>query len=459
MRSRQHKPDDLLEMPVMEEPGPFKPVIPDMPMAGARPRISIQSQAQLSPVANPPKPLPEDPSLPQKKHPKENPVSKPKEKPKKQGQNNDHLSDRGSANPVHALLIPPAPSNPSSAHSSEVPGFESDAGEPNEARRPLTVRRMQGISELGEDNQKAVVRESDTSEFSEKSDIGKRSGKWHRKKTQDGDSHGEPDTDSSKVDDFAEDLAAIDGLPLMTFERARGRIFMSNTSNGTLPLHERVRRASLSLRAHSADSETTLDVMVSKSMIDDFFIAAHPTIVAAFTLKMPDDRPLQTRSSYLVTQGKEAVGALTGVGKHIEESVEKMMKTKKEVRETEEIVDVLSSKVDELKVCKGKLKQAVTESQGNGSFRQFMERVTMAVMAQIVWIFWMIIRLLKSPFLAPDQLPPIITVDEAKEKIVEVFKKTRERRKEEDRVRNSLDDDEEDEMSSDWTVFDRGERS
>jgi hypothetical protein len=56
-------------------------------------------------------------------------------------------------------------------------------------------------------------------------------------------------------------VAAIAAMPLMTFERA-----------------------------HAAESETTRDVMVSKSMIDNFFITAHPAIVAAFTLKMPDDR-------------------------------------------------------------------------------------------------------------------------------------------------------------------------
>jgi hypothetical protein len=157
-------------------------------------------------------------------------------------------------------------------------------------------------------------------------------------------------------------------------------------------------------------------VEVSKPLVDDFFITAHPAIVTAFTVQPPDERALQLLSFDLVGRARLAGTALGEVGKRAAGLEVSLAEAKECATEARERVEALRTKARDLQNTRKAMVASVHES--GAGFGQFLLSLGLPIFAWVVWLVWTIVRLLESPFVASDRLPPPISVAEAQRRIM-----------------------------------------
>jgi hypothetical protein len=186
--------------------------------------------------------------------------------------------------------------------------------------------------------------------------------------------------------------------------------------NDGLPLHEHVRGGGAALRGRAAEGGGALAAEVSKSMLDDFFIAAHSSLAATFTARPPDDRALLMLGTDLAGRARRVAATLADAGERATAITAAADGARASARAAEDGVERACARAADIDTARVALGRAMEEP--DPGFTHFIARRALRVVAWLFWLLCLIVRLVESPFIAAEKLPPAMSSAEAERRII-----------------------------------------
>jgi hypothetical protein len=180
-----------------------------------------------------------------------------------------------------------------------------------------------------------------------------------------------------------------------------------------------------SFRARLADTILPDDIVVTESMVDDFFISGHQQLVRIFTVRPADDRPLESLRTNLASQSRSTKSIFADVGERTAAMNAEIIERRDKLKETEELVNSVAEKAHEIDVGRAQLRETITEMEIG--FLQVSSRIGMIGFASVISLFWIIMRLFRSPFVSAEDLLPALSVHQAQHTLMATLDLVREK--------------------------------